>query len=363
MADRDTTLLAHLSSNLRPNTEVAATKALVYILNSYDPAMAAFNLLVEQTISCRLDSVEKVEVEPTYTTESGARGRPDFVGFDNQGKNRIVGEAKFDAAISLGQGGGYLHQLAKNGDAVLMFVVPDYRLPYLWGEVSMDVKKTSGGAKLGETKTVDGIRTARVEYENNSWHLMMISWLDLLAKLREKSTDQDGLRSDIHQLEGLAKKMDKEAFLPLHKGDLGANVARRLLNLTELIDTVVDAYGVQEKWLTIERNRATATFDGYGRYFAFTRSGVAAWFGFSYGRWADSEETPLWFALQRSQDSSIDTKKIVTELQRNWKLEDDRWIPFHLKLETAKDEVFKHVVAKLQAIDDALGNALAESGC
>ena len=149
MAESDT-LLAHLILDVRltGQVEVAATRSLAFILNKSTSAMSSLVELISNQTGGHFEEIIGVVAEDAYQTEGGS-GRIDFVGYDTNGEKRIVGEAKFDAAISPGQGGGYLHQLTKSGDAVLMFVVPDYRIDYLWGQVRRDVESTGRGSKIG----------------------------------------------------------------------------------------------------------------------------------------------------------------------------------------------------------------------
>ena len=152
MAESDT-LLAHLILDVRltGQVEVAATRALAYILNKSESAKGAVVEMINRQTGAELEPIDRVVAEDAYQAEGGS-GRIDFVAYDASEERRIVGEAKFDAAISPGQGGGYLHQLSKSGDAVLMFVVPDYRIDYLWGEVRRDVESTGAGQPWGKPK-------------------------------------------------------------------------------------------------------------------------------------------------------------------------------------------------------------------
>ena len=151
MAESDT-LLAYLVPSITSQVEVAATKALAYILDNSDAARKGALGLVENTVGVKLESVTRFVAEDAYKTIGGEEGRVDFVGYDLEQKKRIVGEAKFGAALSPGQGSGYLGQL-EEGDSVLLFVVPDYRIDYLWEEVRKDVEGGQSRWKLGETKT------------------------------------------------------------------------------------------------------------------------------------------------------------------------------------------------------------------
>ena len=128
MAESDT-LLAHLALDLRltGQVEVTATRSLAYILNKSGSAVNSIIELIRSQTGEDLSPIVYFAAEDAYQT-SGGSGRIDFVGYDCQVEKRIVGEAKFDAAVSPGQGGGYLHQLTRTGPAVLIFVVPDYRI-------------------------------------------------------------------------------------------------------------------------------------------------------------------------------------------------------------------------------------------
>ena len=358
MPENDT-LLAHLVLDLRlfGQVEVAATRSLAYILNKSDSAMSTMVKLINSQTGAELDPFMGIVAEDAYQAEGGS-GRIDFVGYDANSEKRIVGEAKFDAAISAGQGGGYLHQLAKNGPAVLIFVVPDYRIDYLWGEVRKDVEMTGAGAILGETDVQGRVKSCKVEYGDANWHLMMVSWRELIDGLVEGSSDEDHVVSDILQLRGLTERMDAEAFQELKEEDLGTEFPRRLLRLTRLIDTVVDAYGVQEGLLQLQGYRATASFDGFVRYFEFVESGVKSWFGFSYRRWSGNDSSPLWFGLQGPVANKQINQGIYTEIM--WALHDkfngleDGSVPIRLRTEADYQEVLNQVVDQLKSIEEGL---------
>lgn len=363
VADSDT-LLAHLVLDLRltGQVEVTATRSLAYILNKSEAALNALVELINSQTGRDLGDVDLVIAEDVYKTESGS-GRIDFVGYDAEDKKRIVGEAKFDAAISSGQGGDYLHQLTTDGHAVLLFVVPDYRIDYLWGQVRKDVELTSQGVVLGETSTRGRIKSAEVSYKDADWHLMMVSWRDLIDSLVKASSEDKGVLSDLHQLRGLAERMDEEAFQELKEEDLGQEIPRRLLALTRLIDTVVDAYGSQEGLLTLQGYRATATVDGYVRYFELLESGVKSWFGFSYHRWSAQGVSPLWFGLQAAGTNSQIDSSAYSDLLRSLRINfdglDDGSIPITLLTDSDYQEVLADVIDQLRVVEEEIKRNLS----
>ena len=366
MAESDT-LLAHLILDIKltSQVEVVASRSLAYILNKSAEATHALVDLISCQTGAALGEIVGIVAEDVYQTKGGS-GRIDFVGYDAIGEKRIVGEAKFDAALLSGQGGGYLHQLAKEGDAVLMFVVPARRSDYLWGEVRRDIEATGEGAVVGETEAKGRIMSAQVKYEDRNWHLMMISWRDLLNRLDEESNAVAGVQSDITQLTGLTESMDEAAFQQLKEEDISQELPHLLLALTRLIDTVIDAYGVQEGLLKVEGYRASATFDGFVRYFELIDSGVKAWFGFSYRRWSNHGISPLWFGLQGpGANGQIEHKAnadIVGDIEEEFEGLPDGSFPIRLKTGVDYQEVLNHVVAQFASIEASLKQHTSEQG-
>ena len=142
MADtnKNDTLLAYLVPAIVTQVEPAATKALAYILNKSNAAMEAFNSLVRETTDKTVAPVSWVVAELGYTNSGRTEGRLDLAGYDSNRELRVIVEAKFGAALLDGQGSDYMKQLSENGKSVLMFLVPDYRINYLWDEVKRDIR-------------------------------------------------------------------------------------------------------------------------------------------------------------------------------------------------------------------------------
>ena len=159
MAENDT-LLAHMVTTLTNQTEIAATSALVYILKKSAAALGAWNKMVQETIREEIEPVQDLTVEETFKV-GDVGGRLDFVGRDMNGKKRVIGESKFWAKLLEGQGSSYITQLDP-GIAVLMFVVPDARIDYLWWEVGRDVVGDDVREKLKFLET--GTRTRCAQF-------------------------------------------------------------------------------------------------------------------------------------------------------------------------------------------------------
>ena len=354
MAENDT-LLAHLILDVRltKGVEVAATRSLAYILNKSESAKKALVELINSQTGAELEPIAWVIAEDVYQAEGGS-GRIDFVGYGANDEKRIVGEAKFDAAISSGQGGGYLHQLTKEGDAVLMFVVPDYRIDYLWGEVRKDIEETGKGATLGNTEVQRGIKSSGVKYQNNNWHLIMVSWQGLLQEMNENTVGEANIQSDIHQLMGLTERMDKEAILPFEAGELGANIGRRMSNLRRIYDDVRQGCNGDDRidWRGPNNDLET----GYGNFCYLSNS--YCWFGVYYDLWqrSDCVDEPFWLALYEASQSEAEA--IGRKLESH--LVCDNWgrncIPVNLRLGVERADIVDSMVFQLSQAAETIAD-------
>ena len=358
------TLLAHLvlDARMTPQVEVAASRSLVYVLNKSESVRRSLAGLVKSVAGGGPDAAEWFRAEVHYKGKYGV-GRIDFVGYDDYGRKRVVGEAKFDANLLPGQAGDYLHQVANPGPGVLMFVVPDYRIDYLWGEVQRDVAEYGRGAKLGETKVEGRIHSAKADYEDADWRLVMVSWRDLLDRIAGESEDEDDVLLDIRQLKGITERMDTEAFKPLTETDLDQETPRRLLALQHLVNNVVILGSAD--WLSVEGFKATATTDGYVRYFKFVRSGVKGWFGLNYTRWSKSAASPLWFGLQPAGEHRTLTPDEYAGIEHAMRVSEgcvDGAVPIALKIGADYQEVLADVSRQLQEIGEKLGGAVPARG-
>ena len=356
MAERDT-LLAHMIPGLTTQVEVAATKALVYILNKSEAAMSALNGLVQDTIGSSLEPVRSVEAERSYTTAAEESGRVDFVGYDKGGNQRVVGEAKFGAALSVGQGGGYLGQLAE-GTSVLLFVVPDYRIDYLWEEVRRDVEGSSAQWKLGQTRINGRIQSAEVE--GRDWHLMMVSWQAILQRMYETSFGEPHVQADIRQLLGLTERLDREALLPFGKEDLSPQIARRMGDLRRIYDQVWGKCK-DEEWITWRRPSQDLQV-GYGHNCQL--SSADAWFGVYYELWAqgDCVDTPFWVTLYNGSQSLADESSRKLDLRVVEDKYGNKCFPIFLKLGAEGPEIVAAIVLQLKCIAESVKGATPNDG-
>ncbi len=339
MAD-DSTLMAYLIPRLTIQVENAATDALAYILNKSSGSMQALNNLLGEG-GAAVRPIARVETQVTY--EDGSR--PDMAGYDANNMARLLVEVKFWAALLEDQAGAYAQKLEQSGPAVLLFIAPEIRMPTLWNEISRQLGKYN---ELGPARSAPGVQRAKMsgsklEKKGVELELVLVGWLRLLDRL-EASTADDGVRSDIRQLRGLAQAQDSQAFLPIHSEDLSPKLGHRLAWYNRLVDAVVDSRGVAQKWMDTQNLRATPQSYGYGRYFRFSGLEGDCWFGVNVRRWANEADTPLWLRHYDSSRAGI-------------------WTPIYPKLGAEYPEVLNDVAAQLMAIAEASpGFRRADSG-
>ena len=343
MAD-NATLMAYLVPRLTRQVENAATDALGYILNGCTGSMRALNELLREG-GFNVGPIARVETQVTH--EDGSR--PDMAGYDENNVKRLLVEAKFGAALLEGQASEYARLLDQPGPAVLLFISPELRIPTLWVEIERQMTEES---RLEPIDSAPGVRRARVawtELSDTELQLMLVSWVRLLDRMDALASD-DGVKSDIRQLRGLAHEQDAQVFLPIHAEDMSPDHGRRVRWYNQLVDDAVDSRGVPEKWMNIEGLAATAQRYGYGRYLRFSGVDGDFWFGVNHERWAGSGDTPLWLRVLDRTGVNMD------EIGRELKVRvQDEWIPVHLRTGVEYAEVLDDVVSQLKVIAKIVG--------
>ena len=340
----NTTLMAYLVPRLTRQVENAATDALSYILNRSTRSLQALNDLLREG-GFDVESIARVETQVTY--EDGSR--PDMVGYDKDNVKRLLVEAKFWASLLEGQASGYVQQFDQLGPSVLLFISPEVRIPTLWSEIKRQIEQQS---RLEPIDSSQEVRRAKMVGAER--HVMLVSWVQLLDRMDALAGD-DGVKSDIRQLRGLAQGQDEEAFLPIHSEELSPSLGRRLVWYKQLVDDVIDSRGVSEKWMDVQGVRATPQWYGYGRYVRFSGVEGYFWFGVNHEQWAEHGDTPLWLSVGgRIQICMEDIgKELNVQVQ-------DCWVPIHPKVGVEYAEVLNDVVSQIKIIAKVVGAHLPD---
>jgi len=357
MADSDT-LLGHMLLDLRLTiqTEVAATKALAYVLTRSNDAMNAFNAFVRDATNCCINPVESVQAEVAFEIAGEGSGRPDLEFYDKERERRVIVEAKFGAKLLKGQGGVYLSQLSENGTSVLMYLVPDYRIDTLWEEVKQDVNLGRAQVQIIERQPSGRCRIARIVKPDS--FLIMVSWRELLGAISQRVCHDATAQSNVHQLRGLTERMDFEQFRPLKVGEYSKEFGRRTRDLRRIYDGVVSQCIASEVASTQGLSTSNQPETGFGRYLRI--SGKECWFGVYIDLWLDEDfcETPFWLNLYSCEASHLAKIRTKTNNHQsnNSRLKDPKgkYFPLTVKLGAGLDAVVEDIVGQIKNIAVAL---------
>lgn len=281
--NNEKTLFGEVALRMARSPEDIATESLCYILQQYEVARQYFLDLCEKSGVRLPDTIR-------FATQDSTEGhRPDLVGIDSQGQRSIVVESKFWAGLTANQPTTYLKSLPSEADALLLFIVPARRFETLWPKLRSI--STSDGFTLSDERDV--YQEFRICDVSPNHRLAQISWRVLVAGLISMGEAEGVLQlvADARQLQGLCERMDGESFLPLTDSELSPAIGRRIQQLYELIDDVVNV--LRNRYSASTKNLKTGGKGGeYGRFFLFADTGM--FLGLSPRKWARHGETPLW---------------------------------------------------------------------
>ena len=345
MADKDT-LLANIIPRLTVRLENAAVESLGYILDKSPAARNELNNLV------RKGGVVLPPITAVGTEVSGQVGeevtRPDLVGSDEKGSERLLIEAKFWAGLTGDQVNRYLGRLPTDGPAALLFLSPEARIETLWPELQSHVEQAGKGLEPKDD-VPDKMRSAVVtnaEGKATNQHLMLVSWRSLLRDLRDVA-ETSVITWDIRQLRGLTELMDSHEFLPFHKEDFTPVFARRLIDLRSVYDSLISSWKGKD-WVQFSHQSRT-DHTGYGCHLRL--AGHSAWFGFYYNPWARGDaDTPFWIQLYGLPEPTV--VRVAAELQT--RTTEGKYLPIYVKTGVGKEAVVNDMLAQFKKIADAI---------
>ena len=341
------TLLAHLAYKLSPQTETVATEALGHILHGSETARKALQTFLESAGA----DVGRINIVGTEVTgEAGER--PDLACMDEDGRERVLIELKFQAGLTGNQPVTYLSRLPDDRASALLFIAPSWRLETLWPQL-----KARAAAEFAVGGEGAATEVRRLSF-GDSRHLILTSWPSFLDRLEKTAEDEQTL-SDIRQLRGLADQQDADAFLPLRAEQLSPETPRLILNLDRLVDDVSSKIFATD-WA--ERGRMRKMWDA-GPYQYMTFAGLPAWFGVNYWHWRQYEITPLWFGFQgaawEQEGQILNSLGPMRHQDPPRYFEDEGIIPIRLRTGTEYEVVVDDVVRQLADIGRLLLGTVA----
>ena len=336
MPDNDT-LLAYLVSSFPGNTEDIATEALRHIFDHSDACGVALNDVIQSGVR----GVNAITAVKSQVLQADGT-RPDLVGFDETGTERVLIEVKFWAELTPNQPNGYISRLQDDGPALVMFLAPEDRIQSLWPQLQGRMSQELGPLVEAESER----RCVRVG--DTQKHLMIVSWGGLLDSMAARTRDyaEAGVETEIRQLRSLAKYADDGALKPIRRGEeFGADSEMRQRQYKRLVDASTER-GIEQEWASRKGLRATPRGYGYGRY--VNLRGTVVWFGINVEQFERTGETPLWvdcFEYLRDKPS---------ELRNALGMQDPQWAPVALKRDVEYPEILDGVVDSLKQIADVL---------
>jgi len=346
-------LFGHLVSRFSTHPENLATEAVAFIVNPSAAMREALRRLVGRT------GIELPQLA-TFRSQAGDdQGNiPDLIGLDASGAERLLIENKFWAGLTQNQPAGYLERLPAEGGAVLVFVVPDKRLPIVWSELAGSAMNR--GTRLPDPEQLAGdLLFARL---TSSTALAATGWNAVLDSLQDvaRVSGETSAVADIAQLRSLCDVMDSQAFLPVRIEELtNLEVPRRVIGLADLIPDLT----ARAVALRIADSRGLNPAHGWYSAGRYLRIGPAvAWLGVDHERWSRHGITPLWVRFNDDKDGRA---QFVLQALKGWapsqmfKENGRALIPLTVLPDVAREEVLKDLLEQLKRLHAALQSSAA----
>jgi hypothetical protein len=209
--------------------------------------------------------------------------RPDISGFDADGNEVLILEAKFWAALTDNQPLEYLTRLKQN--SALIFICPTLRVRPIYDELVRRLKAT-------QNNFTHSHETHSITFDDNK-HLAVKTWNEILDTIKHHlvQNNENLLISDIDQIIGFCNIIDSNAFLPLQSDDLSPKYAKRINSYYDLIDKVADEL-IKRKIVDTLGLKMQPQRCGYTRYLKTIHFGISLNLRFDY--WASYADTPFW---------------------------------------------------------------------
>jgi hypothetical protein len=345
-------LFGHLASSFASQPENVATEALAYILSSSSSARSAFIEHGRSVLKTDFSSDLHFASQKT----GGDGGVPDLWGGGDQ--ERFLVEVKFWAGLTSPQKRGYGKVLAGQETGGCLFLVPEQRIEHIHRQLKDKLTRDANGSDGSIHRTPEGHPVSVT-----SW-ARVLNTLEATTRESTEETRRQTL-NDIQQLRGLCNRLNAEGFHPLHAGELGPEVGRRMIDLRQLVEELhaeiqTDAF---EPWTDVSQMRRRT------KVYRFTGDlyGTKWYLGIMYRQWRDLEDSPLWLKLRepdasRRQNlrSALRTEVTILKDLKPSK-SNDTLIPLDLPLGVSRKEVVSDLKDELHIIASRLRPVLAHA--
>lgn len=328
--------------------EVAATQALAMLLE--DPTLAEATLrLLGSRSSTDLTAVTKFQAEAVH--EDGAR--PDLEGVSDDGVPLIMVEAKFGAALTVGQLRAYFDDQSRRLGTpstqdpgrvgVIVLMVPPHRV----------AEAERAHAALVAQRVDAGLPPYPSRFLVVGWDTWLDDWDAAVAGLPATS---HSVAADLVQLRELCLTLGGLHMRPLEKAASGPDWTGRAGDLATLVDQVTQQLrGPDGKTLPIQHE---AGYDPM-RYISggYRLGGSSCSVGLA-SRFANEGASPLWLRYHRSTPhfSAISDAIFRSELRLRVRTDDRHlWLPLLIRPDLAGEQLVEDLVAQVWDVRRLLG--------
>ena len=323
-------LLAHLYPHIRGSQEDIATYSLQYLLVQSKELNRAFTKRVSTVL--HIDSDDTLQYVCQATGKGEEKERPDMVGLDANGNEKILCEMKFYATLTANQPNTYIDRLINCDGKGLVFICPEARLTNLWAKLN----------ELCEDRDVEAIDDYCIKVDGIN--LAIITWTEIIELLKQvASSVAVGFSSDIAQLEGYCEQLDSEAFIPFSAEDLSAEMANKGERYYQVVDEVIELFCADKNYRTSKKGvKATGYRKGYTR--SLYIDDLTFTLNYDRDMWRNPEniETPFWIAI-RNEDWDQDEKMIKKHDVFSENKKQMFWGMIFLALEPLQNSTFSEV--------------------
>jgi hypothetical protein len=320
--------------------ERLATEGLAYLLGQSNACSTVIRQ-VAALAGCNLGSTIRYRAE----APGEDLARPDVVGCDAEEREVVVIEGKFGAGLTENQPAAYLARLGSSRPGILVFVVPEQRLPRLWALVKQRTSPAGPDADTGPGRSCAiGPRQT----------LAMISWRQLLdLMLLSARSAGDPIVGDIQQLQNLCMHFEGAAFLPFRSGELsGLQLPQRHSDLCNIVDSIVSQLAASGE-ITTDGLRATPQRLGYDRYVRLkgdrSSDGVVT-IGLMYDVWREHELSPLWLAAHNPRVAALLEEVALTIGSAVVVGRGRRMLPLSVEAELEREEIVDRCVLTITRV-------------
>jgi hypothetical protein len=349
------TVFGHLAFQFATHPENLATEALSFVLRTSPAASRAFTEFLRPI---GLDCPGGLYFE----TQRGGleQSIPDMKCRDGKGQLRVIVENKFWAGLTENQPVTYIQELFHQlpvGVAALLFVVPKARLQLVWDEV---VRRCGANeVPVGNAQKLASMTAASL---GEGHYIAVTSWGALLDALFTAATSagEIGPCNDIAQLQGLCRRMDETAFLPVSGDELtNLGMARRIIDFSDLPFAIVEKS--VKLGLCIKRKESNFRY-GSGTYIRIC--GFNAWVGFSANLWRNLGVSPIWVNFYPESCATVQVREDLVRFRTaapqrcfDADIKNYRWVavPIFLPTGVEKPHIIEEAVRQIGELKDELG--------